>query len=225
MTHEEETTVTDPNEPQDRDKPERRYCGGPKRQSEGTCTRPAGWGTSHPGIGRCKLHGGSTPSHVAKAEKQLREARLRNALALAYGDDVPDIEPAEAMLRAVSWKYAEVLALRIEVAALEREEMVWGTTRVKEGGDDRGTTEEARPNIWWQMLRTAEEQLVKFAAAARSAGCDERRLQLAEQQGQMLAGVIRRILERLGLTEDQQALVVTVVPEELRSIDTEVIRA
>jgi hypothetical protein len=36
-----------------------RYCHARKRQGAGLCTRPAGWGTPHPGIGRCKLHGGS----------------------------------------------------------------------------------------------------------------------------------------------------------------------
>lgn len=39
-----------------------RYCGAKKRQGEGTCKRPAGWGTEHPGTGRCKLHGGNNRS-------------------------------------------------------------------------------------------------------------------------------------------------------------------
>jgi hypothetical protein len=29
-----------------------------------TCTHQAGWGTKHPGEGRCKLHGGATPRGV-----------------------------------------------------------------------------------------------------------------------------------------------------------------
>jgi len=39
-----------------------RYCGARKRQPTHpgeTCRRPAGWGTWHPGVGRCKLHGGA----------------------------------------------------------------------------------------------------------------------------------------------------------------------
>lgn len=38
------------------------YCGARKRQPSvpgETCRRPAGWGTWHPTIGRCKLHGGA----------------------------------------------------------------------------------------------------------------------------------------------------------------------
>ena len=36
-------------------------CGAKKSQSEGPCSRPAGWGTSHAGEGSCKLHGGKSP--------------------------------------------------------------------------------------------------------------------------------------------------------------------
>lgn len=41
-----------------------RICGTRTRQatSNPVCHRPAGWGTSHPGVGRCKLHGGCSPS-------------------------------------------------------------------------------------------------------------------------------------------------------------------
>lgn len=36
-------------------------CGAKKKQNGGHCTRPAGWGTDHPGFGKCKLHGGCSP--------------------------------------------------------------------------------------------------------------------------------------------------------------------
>lgn len=39
----------------DRGKP---ICAAKKKQGEGICNRPAGWGTDHAGWGRCKLHGG-----------------------------------------------------------------------------------------------------------------------------------------------------------------------
>ena len=43
-------------------------------------------------------------------------------------------------------------------------------------------------------------------------------MKLAEQQGILVAAVVRRILTRLNLTDDQLALVPTVVPEELRTL-------
>lgn len=43
-------------------------------------------------------------------------------------------------------------------------------------------------------------------------------MKLAEQQGILVAVVIRRILTRLKLNEAQLGLVATVVPEELRAL-------
>lgn len=34
---------------------------GAKTRSGTPCQKPAGWGTNHAGIGKCKLHGGATP--------------------------------------------------------------------------------------------------------------------------------------------------------------------
>lgn len=181
----------------------------------------------------CKNHGGKSPRALAAAENRRQHAeaeqQLRSVLAEAYGDNVPDVDPAEAMLRAVSWKYAEVVALRRKVAELDDDARIWGTTKVKDGGVDRGTTSEAKPHIWWQMLRTAEDALVKYAAAARAAGCDERRVRIAEDLGAQLAAIIRSILDAFhdglvaaGVAVTQalwQRLMSEIVPRELRAIE------
>ena len=51
-------------------------CGAKKSQSEGPCTRPAGWGTDHVGDGRCKLHAGSSPIKSGRYSNIKRE-RIR----------------------------------------------------------------------------------------------------------------------------------------------------
>ncbi|MGH7643582.1 MAG: hypothetical protein ACRENX_11355 [Candidatus Dormibacteria bacterium] len=59
-----------------------RRCNGPRRQGEpGTCTHPAGWGTSHPGSGRCKLHGGTLRGSVIAGRRELVERKARTILA------------------------------------------------------------------------------------------------------------------------------------------------
>lgn len=57
-----------------------------------------------------------------------------------------------------------------------------------------------------------------FAAKAVAAGLAERQVRLAEQQGALLAGAVRTILDRLNLTEEQQQMVPTVVPTVLRGL-------
>jgi len=44
-------------------------CGARLRQGTGRCRRPAGWGTHHPGVGVCKLHGGAAPQTYTKHSK------------------------------------------------------------------------------------------------------------------------------------------------------------
>ena len=45
-------------------------CGANGRSGK-PCARPAGWGTDHPGVGRCKLHLGSTAKHRKAASTEL----------------------------------------------------------------------------------------------------------------------------------------------------------
>lgn len=52
----------------------RRLCGAKTRAAkrEGRpCQQPAGWGTDHAGYGRCKLHGGRSPSGRNSARRQM----------------------------------------------------------------------------------------------------------------------------------------------------------
>ncbi len=39
-----------------------KLCGAKRRGTDLTCKKPAGWGTDHNGRGKCKYHGGATPS-------------------------------------------------------------------------------------------------------------------------------------------------------------------
>ena len=50
------------------------YCNGRKRDGSGYCRHEAGWGTDHPGMGRCKFHGGASPSGEKAVLDNLGEA-------------------------------------------------------------------------------------------------------------------------------------------------------
>lgn len=196
-------------------------CGGKKRQGEGTCTQAAGWGTDHPGTGRCKLHGGSTKNHNAHAiEEQAR------GLVETYGRKV-ETTAVEALLDEVQWTAGHVAWLRDRVREIEAIEsdpgsgehpLVWGKTRRKTGGEDWGETEEAAPSIWLRLYRQERTHLVKVCSEAIRAGIEERRVRLAEQQGALVAQVIRAILTDLDLSAEQQARIPEIVPRHLRAL-------
>src|SRR3954468_7184152 len=192
-------------------------CGARKRQGEGTCEQVAGWGTDHVGAGHCKLRGGSTPKQAAVAVPRAIEARARAAVA-TYGVPV-DTTATQALLDEVqrtaghvAWLGDRVREIEL-VAATDREHpLVWGVTKEKHGGEDRGITEEAAPSVWLRLYQQERGHLVKVCEAAIRAGIEERRVQLAERQGVLVAQVIKRILGDLQLSPEQSARVPEVVP-------------
>lgn len=175
------------------------------------------------GASVCRVHGGSIPAVRAKAAQRVADAKAEKAMRL-FAEPV-DIDPANALLELVQWTAGEVRYWRAEVARIAEDtpdELTWGKTQAVEGVGPQGPvdteTREAVPPVAYRMLTDAQDRLAKYAAAALRAGVEERRVRLAEDQGALVAQVIRRILDRLDLAEWQAELVTTVVPEELRAL-------
>lgn len=173
---------------------DKRQCGGPLRHRDGTCRRPAGWGTPHPGIGRCKLHGGSTRSHVAWAERTLREQQVAAAQE-RYGIPV-QVDPGPALTGLLHETYGAVLYLGALVASLPAEEL--------KQVDSSGRFE--RPAVWVEMLAARQKALGELAKDLVSLGLAEREVKVQEQTGQLLAAGLSWLLGRLGLAGDPRAM-------------------
>lgn len=191
-------------------------CGARKKQGEGRCTQAAGWGTDHPGVGACKLHGGKMRNHRVAAQVQATEEAVRT-----YGLRL-DISPTDALLDEVQWTAGHVAWLRARIQELETEALGWGVTKVEDHGATEfpgvNTTESAAPPVLLELYQRERKHLVDVCKAAIVAGIEERRVKLAEQQGALLAGVIQRILADLALSPEQQARVGEVVPRHLRLV-------
>ncbi len=185
-----------------------------RNQAGGQCKNPA-----VPGATVCRFHGGAAPQVQEAAQRRIAIAEARQA-AVTLGLLI-DISPEQALLDEVQ-RCAGMVAFyqaRVEeIADAGFNSLVFGLTKSKIGGEDGGDTFEAKPSVWLQLLNEERDRLVRVCAAALRAGIEERRVKLAEQQGILVAAVVRRILTRLNLTDDQLALVPTVVPEELRTL-------
>lgn len=193
-------------------------CGAKKRQSRGggTCKMHAGYGTDHPGVGKCKFHMGSTPAVRTSAYIEI----ARRAV-VTYGLS-REIDPRDALLEEV-WRTAGAVDwLSKKVAELKDEEVVWGVTEVKQstGKDGNSVTESAELNVWVQLYQKERRHLVEVSRIAISAGIEERRVRIAEQQGQLLADAIRQILDDLRLSPEQLAKVPQIVPQRLRELSS-----
>lgn len=206
--------MTTPPSDQGRDKPK---CGAARRGGSGSpCTRPAGWGTEHPGIGRCKLHGGNTRNHVVKAQRDIA-ARAVQTFGLPR-----TVDPRDALLEEVYRTAGAVDWLHQQVQALTPDEVIWGRTELveRQAGEFPGTdtTFSAQAHAWVRLWQEERRHLVAVTKAAIAAGIEERKVRIAEQQGALLADVIRRILGDLDLNAEQQARVSEVVPRHLRAV-------
>lgn len=183
------------------------YCGA-KTRAGGKCTRPPGWGTGHPGIGSCKFHGGSTRNHEVAAAVTLARREL------AVMGRPLDIEPHEALLECVRITAGEVQYASDRIAELDIADAVGpvvterprkGEYGMEEHGDNVRELGPPALHIWIVVRQHAMDRLVNYAKIALVAGIAERQVKIAEQQGQLLAEVIRGILRDLGVDDRPEA--------------------
>src|SRR5690348_9736507 len=89
-------------------------CGAKTRQDESaaTCGQMAGWGTGHPGIGHCKLHGGNTGTQRTAAATELAEREIRSVLAKL------DVTPVEDPLTALTVLAGQVVSWQTAIARI-----------------------------------------------------------------------------------------------------------
>lgn len=164
----------------------------------------------------CRMHGGSSPvarrAAARRGAARAAESEYRRlGMPLEVDHSVAIMQELHRTAGAVEWYGGQVAALRAS-------EIGWGMTREKEGGDDRGTTYEAAVNVYVVQWEKERDRLVRVAKTCHDMGIDERRVALAESQGQALAQVVRAVLARLNLTREQQELVSVVVPSEFRAL-------
>jgi len=164
----------------------------------------------------CASHGGRAPQAVRAAKLRIAEREARRCME-AYGRPI-ETTATEALLNEVCRTAGHVEYLSQKVSELEEHELIWGTTRIKEGGQDGGTTQEAEAHMWLKLYQQERDRLVRVCDVAIRCGIEERYVKLAEQQGQLLAEAIKAILGDLDLTPEQQRAALKVVPLRLRQI-------
>ncbi len=129
------------------------------------------------------------------------------------GQPIP-VDPAEAIIECICIAAGEVRYASERIAALGDDDAVGPVVttherpRKFEKGEDAAdetvteTKHEAPAvHIWIDVRHKAMDRLVNYSAIALKAGVEDRRVKLAEQQGQLFADAIRRILEALGVAD------------------------
>lgn len=174
----------------------------------------------------CRMHGGAAPAVKAAAAARVAEAKAAKVAARLAQPISTD--PAQALLDLVASAAGEVAYWRQRVDELQEQDekrLTSGLTKVVETKTMDGTeirrTVATTPAIEHRMWVDAQDRLARYATAALRAGVEERRVRVAEDLGAHLAGLIRRILDRLDLLEWQEELATIAVPEELQALGSQ----
>ena len=195
----------------------RQCTGHSKRAPHGHCGRAAAKGQVV-----CHKHGGATKQAKAAAGRRLEQAEAARAAA-TYGLPV-EIEPHEALLQElyrtqgiVEWLQELIAQLEHEATTLpnvsvsavsldeafepdedEPPDTSSGRSGLKQYTRDGRLTWE-KPSVWVELYQAERKHLADVASRCIKAGVDERRVQLAEQQGRLLAKVLVGVLGDLGI--------------------------
>jgi hypothetical protein len=159
-------------------------CGAHKKKG-GTCGRPAGWGTDHVGVGRCKLHGGCTPTQRKHAHLKLAERGA--AVELAEAGYEPVTDPVATLADVAGQARALLAIFASKVDALGD-----GIRYESEKGVEQLRAEMA---IYERML----DRTAKFAGKLAELGFEERRLEMDEQDGRRLVEVLLAVIDAVFL--------------------------
>jgi hypothetical protein len=145
----------------------------------------------------------------------------------AYGLPV-DVDPREALLQEVHRTAGHVAWLAELVAGLDHGGVGYRREDTEDGGvvyvPLSGLKQLSRdgkfekPSVWLEIYTQERRHLREVCRDAIGAGIEERRVELAEQQGAMLVSVIRAILGDLHLSPEQTAMISEVVPRRLRAV-------
>lgn len=169
-----------------------KLCGA-KTRTGGECGKTAGWGTDSPGYGRCRLHGGNTPSgKKAAKEEQARQAVVSYGLARSVEPHAALLEELHRTAGHVAWLQQKVY----ELGAEHGDDALHGPV-----GGGQGAIPEEKPNIWLGLYQEERKHFAHVAKTCIAVGIEERRVQLAEQQGQLIAQVLRGVLQDLGVAD------------------------
>jgi hypothetical protein len=160
-------------------------CGGKLHGGrEGVCQRPAGWGTTHPGLGKCRNHGGSVATHAASAARHQ---------AVEFMGAPKDINPMDAIIWCIRVTAGEVEWLGNELVKITaKEEWFEHTVMGKQ------------MHVLQRTRAEAQDRLVKYSKTALDLGLAERSVRLAEQFGQTIARLLEGIREDLELNTKQK---------------------
>jgi hypothetical protein len=165
-----------------------------ERPDGSRCKHRAGFRTEHENIGHCYQHGGQLAQKVRRATTKL------------LGEPM-EINPLDGLLWCIRLSAGEVQFYNEQLATLKQSDWLEDSIMGRQ------------LNIWARHRETALNRLATYSKWAIDAGIAERAVRMTEMYGQMMANLIRGVLDELDLTPDQQARMPAIVRRQLALVE------
>lgn len=152
------------------------------------------------------------PNHQKAAQKAQAKTAART-LGLPV-----EIDPADALLQEVWRSQGHVIWYGDVIAQLRKGDLGWGITKEKRGGEDWGTTHEAKTNIYVALYNEERKHLARVSSEAIKAGVEQKRLTLETHRAELVVTMLGSIFDDLELTPEQSVKLEELVPKALTAI-------
>lgn len=183
-----------------------RIASGPNRGY--LCSSPAGSGTSHPGVGRCRKHGGETP-----------EGRREGAWVVAHAfARALDVTPWEGLLLAVKIAAGRVAFCEAKLST------AYSDRQLEPPGDDAGVAgrvgeDGQNLHYWVKQAELWHDKLARVSKLAIDAGVAERLVRQLELEAQLMLRATSLTFDELGLSDDVRERALGIMSRKLLELE------
>lgn len=179
------------------------------------CTRFAGAGTDHPGVGYCSSHGGRTPAGI-------REAAW--AVGHKFGQAL-DVTPWQGLLWAVKIAAGKVAFIEAKLGEARSDEQF----KPPREQDTTPTSADAMTVVygeenlnWWvKQSELWHDKLTRVSKLAIDAGVAERLVRQLELEAQLMLKATNRMLDDLGLEGEVREKALISMSSHLLDVEAE----
>ncbi len=195
-----------------------KLCPHPKTNGD-PCGQPAGHDTPHVGRGCCKDHGGTTPNHIKKAQREGAEEAL-----VILGVPRKGIRAEDVLQETMEELAGNVDFYRRMVRAKnDPDELVWTLSTNQVGGAaalPHGAFKvwAAAPSIWIDLYNVAIDKLVNICRVIIGLGLEKRRVELDETRARFMEEVLKASLADWGVKVPDPEIRKTVAGHILRIV-------
>ncbi len=188
-----------------------------------SCPRTAGMGTTHEGHGYCNYHEVQAHKETAKGRKGMtRDVQEAKKVAYAnanfFGERTPT-DPHMALMDEISRTSGIIKWIENHMVAMRDEEGLTEDQVLTQFTKQNGWV----PGVWMELYKSEREHLVRTCTAAIKAGVAERRVQIAEQQGQLIVAMMMSFIHdpALGLSAEQVQLAPGIIRKHMLDLPRE----